>query len=272
MIPTGFDYIRPDSLAELDAALGECVGRCALLYGGGTEILSMARMGSVAPDAVIDVKAIPECGQQGVEGGRLYLGAALTLNDVAEADHFPLLSTTVRRIADHTNQCRITLGGNVCGTVIYREAALPLLLADASVLCWSQGELRERPISEAFDGRLKRDALELVVAFLVPEAALKLPFVHAKKTRGGHVDYPLVTVAMQRAPDGLRLAVSGACGAPYREARPVLNDRSLPAAARARALSRDLPMPLLDDGVAGADYRQFMLEEAVRAGIERLEA
>lgn len=272
MIPVDFEYYRPESLAELSDALDDCAGRVALLYGGGSEILSMARVGSMAPEAVIDVKRIPECRRQALEGGRLFLGAALTLTEVAESDCFPLLSTTVRRIADHTNQCRITLGGNVCGTVIYREAVLPLLLSNASVVLWSEGAAREEPLSEAFDRRLKRGARELVVGFSVPEAALRLPYVHVKKTRGGKIDYPLVTVAMQRAPEGLRLAVSGACEFPYREWRSALNDGALSAAERARVLAQNLPAAPLDDAIAHADYRLLQLEETIRAGIERLEA
>ena len=272
LIPVDFEYYRPESLAELSDALGDCAGRVAMLYGGGSEILSMARVGSIAPEAVIDVKRIPECRGQALEGGRLFLGAALTLTEVAEGDCFPLMSTTVRRIADHTNQCRITLGGNVCGTVIYREAVLPLLLADASVVLWSEGAMREEPLSEAFDRRLKRGTRELVVGFSVPEASLRLPYVHAKKTRGGKIDYPLVTVAMQCAPEGLRLAVSGACEFPYRERRSALNDREIPAAERARVLALNLPAAPLDDAIAHADYRQLQLEDTIRAGIERLEA
>ena len=111
-----------------------------------------------------------------------------------------------------------------------------------------------------------------MVGFSVPEAALRLPYVHAKKTRGGKIDYPLVTVAMQRAPEGLRLAVSGACEFPYREWRSALNDGALSAAERARVLAQNLPAAPLDDAIAHADYRLLQLEETIRAGIERLEA
>ncbi|MDO4356586.1 MAG: FAD binding domain-containing protein [Clostridia bacterium] len=270
MIPVDFDYYRPDSLAELSDALRACAGREALLYGGGSEILSMARMGSIAPAAVIDIKQIAETRQLALKDGKLFLGAALTLTEIAEDNRFPLLSTAVKRIADHTNQCRITLGGNVCGTVIYREAVLPLLLAGASVTLWADGQAREVPLSEAFMGRLRRSPDELVVGFSVPESELQRPYVHVKKTRGGKIDYPLVTVAMQRGPEGLRLAISGACGFPYLEPKPVLNDSSLPSSERAKAVAFNLPGATLDDSIAHADYRQFLLQETVRAGIDRL--
>lgn len=36
-------------------------GKQPLYYGGGTEIISMARTHNIYTDAVIDIKGIPEC-------------------------------------------------------------------------------------------------------------------------------------------------------------------------------------------------------------------
>ena len=56
------------------------------------------------------------------------LGAALTLTTIRA-----LLSLAAGRIADHTIQCKLTLGGNLAGTIHYHETLLPLLLADAVI-------------------------------------------------------------------------------------------------------------------------------------------
>ena len=50
---------------------------------------------------------------------KLVIGSAMTLTEIAEENLFPLLSRTVKRIADHTVQDKITLGGNIAGTIIY---------------------------------------------------------------------------------------------------------------------------------------------------------
>ena len=86
----------------------------------------MARMHNVYSGAIIDVKAIPELNIYEINDDELIIGAALSLTRIAEEDLFPLLSLTVRRIADHTIQDKITLGGNIAGTIIFRESVLPL--------------------------------------------------------------------------------------------------------------------------------------------------
>lgn len=95
-------------------------GKQPLYYGGGTEIISMARTHNIYTDAVIDIKGIPECNQQIYENSKLTIGSAVTLTNIAESNFFPLLSLTVERIADHTIQDKITLGGNIAGAIIYR--------------------------------------------------------------------------------------------------------------------------------------------------------
>jgi CO/xanthine dehydrogenase FAD-binding subunit len=82
---------------------------------------------------VIDIKEISECRSAARQGEQVVLGAALSLNEVVDSKLFPLLSATCRRIADHTVRNRLTLGGNICGRLPYREAGLPLLVAGAQV-------------------------------------------------------------------------------------------------------------------------------------------
>lgn len=55
MIPFDFEYRRPASVAEAAAAFRqlEAAGREPLWYGGGTEIITLARLGQLRPGAVI---------------------------------------------------------------------------------------------------------------------------------------------------------------------------------------------------------------------------
>lgn len=273
MIPIDFDYYRPEALSQMPTALSRVHGRPFLFYGGGSEIISMARVGSIAPQAVIDVKAMPEFRKMALENGRLTIGAAVTLTEIAEANLFPLLSCTVSRIADHTNQCRITLGGNVCSTIAYREAVLPLLLCDATVTFCKDGQLREAPIAQAFDQRLRHAPDEAAVRFSVEEKYLAMPWVHAKRTRGDKIDYPIVTIAALKAPDGLRFALSGVLAYPFRDPKleAVFSDSSCTAQARAEAIVAALPQPPVSDVLGAADWRAFQLKCALEDAIDRLE-
>ncbi len=142
MIPLDWVYCRPDTLAEAASAYVDFLkkGLSPVYYGGGSEIITMSRAGSIQPGAVVDLKGIPECLELKRDADKLIIGTANSLSQISESKLFPLLGTAAGRIADHTNQCRITLGGNLCATIIYRETSLPLLLCDAKVvLCGPKG-------------------------------------------------------------------------------------------------------------------------------------
>lgn len=276
MIAHDFAYYRPETLAEalaLRHALDDS-GRQAFWYAGGTEILSMARANAIQPGAVIDLKALPEGSGLALHGGTLHLGAWITLNQVTESRLFPLLGQTVARIADHTNQCKITLGGNLAGAIRYREAALPLLIADAQAHFASLQGQRTVPLADVFCGRLQPEAAGLLLGFNVPEPATKWPFVHEKLVHADKIDYPLFTLAAARDENGrIRLALSGLCDAPFRDGgmEAALNDPQAPVAQRVRAAIERLPAPVLDDTLGSAAYRLFRLELALGDALRALE-
>lgn len=204
----------------------------------------------------------------------MHFGACATLGRVAESGVFPLLGQTVSRIADHTNQCKITLGGNLAGTIRYREASLPLWIADAQAQLAGPQGLWSVPFDSVFDGRLRLEAQALLLSFSIPEPAAKWPFVHYKFVRADKIDYPLFTLVAARDDNGLiRLALSGVCCAPLRNAdmEAAINDRKGTVEQRAQAAIERLPGPVLDDHLGSAEYRLFRLGLALRDAIDTLE-
>lgn len=216
MIPFDFEYYRPETLDEAFACFARLskAGKGPVWYAGGTELISMARVGSLSFGAAVDLKAVPECTFLGVEKGRLRLGAALTLTAIHDSGLFPLLGRTVGRIADHTIQGKITLGGNLAGTIQYREAALPLLLCGAKAQVMTAKGLEERPFPQVFPGRLALDQGEFLVSVDLPEAQARRPHCHAKRTKLDKIDYPLVTLCAVSEGGEVRMAVSGYGPAP----------------------------------------------------------
>lgn len=276
MIPFEFAYHRPATLKEAMALKQrlDSEKQNALWYAGGTEIISMARVGSIRPRAVIDVKALPEMRALSQAEGLIRLGAAFTLTQVAESGLFPLLSQTVSRIADHTNQCKITLGGNLAGTIHYREAALPLLLADAKAQVAMGQKVETLPLVQLFDGALRLPPAGLLLSAELPARAASWPFVHFKCVRGDKIDYPLFTLAAAKDDAGLlRAGFSGLCAAPFRHAplEKALNDRSNPPEKRAEAALTRLPSPVLEDGLGSGAYRLFRAKLALEDAISALE-
>jgi CO/xanthine dehydrogenase FAD-binding subunit len=274
MIPCHFDYYRPDTVQEAVSAYSELLslGKSPLYYGGGSEIISMSRAGSIVPGAVIDIKHIRECEALVYTGRKLVIGSAVTLSAINESKLFPLLGTTVGRIADHTNQCRITVGGNVCGSIIYRESVLPFLLSDCEVVIAGPSGTKQVSVHDVFEERIKLRPGELVVSFIVDKDHLKLKYAHVKKTKNEKIDYPLVSAAAIVFDGQIRMAFSGVCGFPFRsrDVEEALNRPGSGASERAEAALAQLPGPILRniDGTAG--YRSFILKSTIKQVLESL--
>lgn len=272
MIPFEFVYLRPDTLAEAVAAYREfeAAGKSALYYAGGSEIITMSRAGAIRPDAVIDVKNIPELNVLSIDQRGLTLGAALTLNQIKESRLFPLMALAAGRIADHTNQCRITLGGNLCGTIIYREASLPLLLSDAFVTLYGPEGERTAPFERVFQGRMQLNPGELAVHVFVPSWALSARHAHLKKTAQEKIDYPLVNVTALWKDGVLRAAFSGLAAQPLRspEVESILNDRGASAETRALGAARLLSEFARGDAEGSREYRLFVAKNTLQELLE----
>ena len=273
MIAADITYLRPDTAEEAVDAWSRHEG--ARYLAGGTEITTAARR-TAAPvgTALVDIKRIAEANVHEICHERLHLGAALTLSDVADGDACPLLVATLRGIADHTVRNRLTLGGNVAGMLPYREAVLPLLLADATFQTIAPGPnggqavRRERNLRESFDKRLLLAPGELLLSFSVPIDVPEWPWSHHRKTRTGPVDYPLVTTCMIRDENAIRLAISGAHPYPFR------SDAIDAALSKEGAAAIPAVLALLGafrtDARGSAEYRTALLENMIRTSLEEL--
>ena len=278
MICTDLVYLRPGTPEEAVSAWLDHAGRGkpgdVRYLAGGTEIVTGARRLAAVPRVLIDLKSLAETRAIACDAAGLYLGAALSLNEAADPAAFPLLSAAVRNVADRSVRNRLSLGGNVAGALPYREAVLPLLLADATVESVVPGtgpgaapSRRVRALSEAFDKRLSLEPGELVLGFRIPALAASLPWAHFRRTRTGPVDYPLVTACFMPAPrpEGgggnppLRVAFTGLH--PY----PVLFQSAESAEAALRA-----PGTVRKDQRASAEYRLALALDMLKRGKEAL--
>lgn len=275
MIPFDFVYCRPGTLDEAYEAFVQmqAEGKNPVYYGGGSEIITMSRAGSIRPGAVIDIKRLPECMNLSADDGGLHIGAVCTLNQIKESKLFPLLTLACGRIADHTNQCRITLGGNLCGTIIYRETSLPLLLSDCAITLFGNQGLRTVSFQSVFEGRMQLGTGELIVQLYVPGWALGARHFHVKRTTNEKIDYPLVSISALVKDGCLRAAFSGVCSYPFRNAQmeAVLNDPSLSCADRARKAAVLLPEPAYSDVEGSGEYRTFVFKNIVETLLEEIE-
>jgi len=264
MIPFDFDYYRPETLHEAVHIYQELKSANPFYYSGGSEIISMSRLGSICPSAVIDLKAIPECTCMDITSKSLIIGSAVSLTRIAESNLFPFLSTTIKRIADHTNQCRITIGGNVCGTIIYRESVIPLLISECDVVVQTANGLKNRKINELWNGRMILEQGDFIVQFIIDREYLFLPYFHIKKVKNEKIDYPLITIGMLKKDGLLRAAFSGICEFPFRSLKieKILNEKESPDSV-AQKICNALPAPPINN-IDGSDgYRLFVLKNTI---------
>lgn len=267
MIPFDFEYLRPDSIDEAVASFRELhsAGKEPAYYSGGTEIITMARLSQMYAGAVIDIKAIPECNVFEFQDDKLVIGAGVTLTRITEANLFPLLSKSAGRVADHTTRCKITLGGNIAGKIIYREAVLPLMVADAEMVIAGEGGQRRIPISEVFDRTLRLAPGELLVQVVVDSIYTGLPNIGMKQTRLDKIDYPILTIATLKKDGRVRVALSGLCEFPFRSCQmeDVLNDGAIPLEERINNALCHLPAAIMGDISGSPEYRKFVFESTL---------
>ncbi|WP_106767444.1 FAD binding domain-containing protein [Paenibacillus faecalis] len=276
MIPFDFEYYRPESISmavEWFQSL-QAQGKNPIYYGGGTEIITLARNQSIQPGAVIDLKSVPECNLLGFQNDRLVIGACVTLSTLTAVNPFPLLSETAQGVADQTARNKITMGGNIFSEIPYREAVLPLLLSNSHIVIAGKQGIREISIHHVFSEQRRLEAGEFLVCVLIDRTYLTLPYVHYKKRQIGFVGYPLVTIAALKKDTQIHTAYSGVCPFPFQSAEMdrLLNDISLPRAQRVHEAILQLPAPIMTDTEGSASYRKFVLQQTMLDTIHALES
>ncbi len=274
MIAFDFEYYKPSTIEEANHIFIKLKqeSKKPIFYGGGTEIISMARANSISMDAVIDIKGIPETKELHIIDGKLSIGSGVSLTKISESKVFPFLGKAIKRIADHTIQGKITLGGNVCGTIIYKEAVLPLLLTESAIVISGNSGIKKVSLKEVFDRKVNLKESEFILKFIIDERYLNLPFAHVKRTRQEKVDYPLINCSALKNDNKIRIAFSGLCEFPFRSENieKILNNNKTSLDNRIKNIKDNLPGPVLDDNLGSAEYRKFTLDYIIRDILERI--
>src|SRR5262245_17475618 len=144
MIPAGFDYHAPRSVADAVKLLGS-LGPDAKLLAGGHSLLPMMKLRFATPSALFDLGKIAALRGISETGSEIRIGAMTTehdlLNSKLVADKLPLLHEGVGQIADPQVRYRGTIGGDIChGDPANDHPALMIALDASFVLTGPKGE------------------------------------------------------------------------------------------------------------------------------------
>lgn len=275
MIPFDFQYYKPDSKEEAVKLFEELSvqDKQPIYYSGGTEIITGARRNLVFTKAVIDIKGIPECNVFELREDELIIGGAVTLTQVSEVQGFSLLSKNSSFPANHTARNKITLCGNICGKIPYREAVLSHLVTDSKVVMAGTKGVRILPINQVFNEKLQLEKGEFLLQIKVKKSYAKSPYFAAKKIRQGVDGYPLVSMAALKKDNEIRVAVSGVCGFPFRSQimEVSLNNKNLSLEQRVDEAINHLPAPIVSDVQGSAEYKKFVLKNTLLDALKTLE-
>jgi carbon-monoxide dehydrogenase medium subunit len=210
-------YLRPTSLAEAFELLS--TEQETRFFAGGTDLIVQMRDGVIAPDALMDVKALPELSGIENKNGSLMIGAAVTCGEILASDSVRenclLLKQAASTLANVLLRNRATLAGNLCNASPGADMA-PAALVLSGVLTTATPEGgREIALSEFFTGVKKHVLAPKEIVLKITFPLTKGRGIYLKKRRIRGHDLAQVGVAGFHDEDGgFRLALGAVATTP----------------------------------------------------------
>jgi carbon-monoxide dehydrogenase medium subunit len=288
MIPAGFDYHAPRTVADAVKLLGS-LGPDAKVMAGGHSLLPMMKLRFAEPKHLVDLGRIESLRGMVQVGSEIHIGAMTTEHELLDspllAEKLPLLVEGAAGIADPQVRYKGTIGGDIShGDPGNDHPALMLALGASFVL---QGPLGERvvPADGYFVGlyttQAQADEILVQIRIPIPPAGTGWSYQKLKRKTGDFataasaVLLQLASGKVARASIALTnvapTALNAVAAAASLTGKP-LDDASVEEAAR---LAMDLCDPLPDQR-GDADYKRAMCGEmtrrAIRAAHERARA
>ncbi len=149
-----FAYHRPTTLEEAARLLSTPEARPLC---GGTDLLVQMKDGRRRPQALVDIKAIPELQVlEFDEATGLRVGAAVPLADVClfppVRERYPAFHHGASIVGAIQTRQRAGLGGNLCNAAPSADTAPSLVCYNATVVIYGPAGRRETPLERFFVG------------------------------------------------------------------------------------------------------------------------
>ena len=173
MIPPQFDCVRPRTVEEAVATLGE--NEDAKLLAGGQSLLPILRLRLAYPEVVVDLSRT--AGMWGIrdDGDELVIGAMTTHYEVMTSDlvrqHCGLLAEAVSTVADPPVRHRGTFGGALAHADPAGDLPAVALVFGATMVAAGPSGRRHVPASEFFVDYLQTalEPTEVLVEVRIPK-------------------------------------------------------------------------------------------------------
>jgi carbon-monoxide dehydrogenase medium subunit len=278
-----FEYVRPASLADAVAALA-AAGSGARVLAGGTDVVPWLRDDLIAPELLVDIKAVPGLADISRVGDGIEIGALATFSDVLRSDVVrgaaPMLAEMAHLVASVGIRNRATIVGNLCAAVPSLDAAPALMVYDTSLLVAGREGDRALPLTDFFVGpketRLATDEIVTGVRLLLPLVEHAAVFLKLARYAGEDLAQANLAVLVTAGYD-YRVAFGAVAPMPFRSStiEAMLHGKPLDEDTIADAVglvAREISP--ITDVRASAEYRTHMcgvmLERGLRAAASRL--
>ena len=261
MYTTPFRYIRPNTLAEAEAAFSAAEDPKYL--AGGQTLIPTMKQRLAAPAELIDLARIPALAGIRREGQQLVIGAAVCHAEVATSQDvrtsIPALAALAGLIGDPAVRRRGTLGGSVANNDPAADYPAALLALDARVTTTRRYIAAEGFFTGMFETALADGEIVTQIAFRIPKRAGYAKFPNPAS------HYAMVGVFVAQG-EGIRVAVTGAGPCVFRvpEMEAALKERFAPDAVADVAVS---PGTLNSDLHGSAEYRAHLIRVMAKRAV-----
>jgi carbon-monoxide dehydrogenase medium subunit len=280
MLPSRFEYHRPDSLEEALQLLTEH-GDEAKVLAGGQSLIPVMKLRLAAPAHLVDI------GRLGLDaiaesGDRLAIGALARHRDLERSDllkaRYPVMAAAAPLISDPIVRNLGTIGGSLCHADPAGDWGSVMLALRASVVLRSQRGEREMPMSEflvdTFTTAIEPDEILTEVRIPRPDGPSGGTYLKMERKVG---DFATVAAAVHLSlSDGtIERAGIGLTAVGSKNLQPTDAEGSLAgtepteaAFAEAGRLAAEASSPVTD--VRGsAEYKRHVVDVYVRRGLAR---
>ncbi len=180
------DYMRPLDLGEALDFIKE-KGPDTIILAGGTDVMVDMRSGELNRRYLLDVGRLAELRQIQIQGGKLAIGAAITIAEIGKSGiigrHAPALQIAADKFASRQVRNIATIGGNVAHCSPCGDTIPPLLIHDAVAVVVNHQGRRIVPVEEMAGGpyhcTLRPD--ELITHFILQSKPGEVEFADFQK-------------------------------------------------------------------------------------------
>ena len=262
-----FDYHRPTSLSELNAALAGAPDARPL--AGGMTLIPTLKMRLATPPALVDLRALPELRGISIAGGTVTVGAMATHAEIERSAEvrraLPALADLAGGIGDPQVRNRGTIGGSLANNDPAADYPAAVLGLGATVKTSKRSIAAEPFFVGMFETALQPAEIITSVSFPVPAGAAY------EKFRSPASRYALVGVFVAKTSTGIRVAVTGAAPSVFRATaiESALSEKfSTDVLANFRVPSDGLNSDLHGD----ADFRAHLISVLAKRAVARIVA